>query len=156
MLFYRRHSCDKKGDNTMETIIRPTEKDFTYYYFDLSHYSKNGCKRIFLLNPEYSKHEIRKQMEKEKIDEDLIQIMEKEGIFLKEDIKIIVEGAMMHVHLKMWNKEESYLHGVTQMFIEKDEVIFHPDGTYSPKYYLDIFQRMRTSWRKVVDKLRTA
>lgn len=123
------------------------------YYVDVRNYGKKGVKRDILLNVKYSKDEIRHVMEKEHIDEEIIQKMENYGIYMDREISFKAEKEMIvdYCNFDEDGKKNSYS---KKIFEKKDEVTFHPDGTISWKYYYPFFSRVRFFLEDVFEKLK--
>ena len=124
-----------------------------YYYVTILNYTKNGLERTLILNPQFSREEIRQQMEKERVDSYLIEKMEQEGIFWDREITFKVEPQMV-VYWKKWCDEDGSLIGTSEMrFAKKDEVTFHANGSLSWKYYTP-FEKVRMFCTGVANKVK--
>lgn len=114
------------------------------YYVEVTNYSRRRCKRTILLNSSFSKEEIRKQMEKEHVDEDYIREMEKNGVFVDHDISFTVKKELFIY----W--EEHFENGKRQ--INKREFARTNRSTYQVTFTTDErlrWKRYFTTWGKI-------
>lgn len=151
-----------KGANTMDTgmenkvgCISKKENEVTWYYIVVANYPKEGgVKTTIILNPQYTKDEIAKVMRKERVDEEFIYKMQKEGIFQDRDITFTAEKNGM---ILLWHSYENGEQGVYSRrgFAKNDMVTFHNGGTFSYKYNYTHLERIgiffESMWGKLSD-----
>lgn len=129
------------------------EGEHMYYYVTILNYTQNGLERTLILNPNFSREEIKRQMEKEKVAFYLIQQMEQEGIFLDREIAFKVERQML-VYWEQRREDGSLVKSHERRFGKKDEVTFHVDESYSWKYYYTPFEKIQMFCAMVPDKVK--
>lgn len=112
-----------------------------YYFIDLLNYTKKGLKRTLILNPKLNRAQIRLHMEKHFVNPYLIHEMEKNGIYLEQEISFTA-GERLEIYWANWNDEGQGEVICDRRFARKDKVIFHPNGTYSWKCHYTIFDRI--------------
>ena len=124
-----------------------------WYYVIIENHPKGGCERIcertLILNSQFSKEEIRHQMEKEHVDEAFITAMEEKGIFLYENLSFESKGRMI-VSWENWDEDGRLVSTHERKFAKKYTVEFHPYDGFAWHYHRTALEKFQIwLWRRL-------
>lgn len=117
-----------------------------YFYVEVKNYTEEGFERTFVLNPKYTKTEIRNYMENEKIEPDLIEEVERNGIYLDTEVSFETD-----IRIELYWRN-FYQNGTDVIcirnFFKKGKLTFYPNATYLWMHTTTFCQRKRI-WHKL-------